>query len=136
MDKEFKIPIFRVKISTLQSKFSHFVFIVSSLSFLTMRIFYINYYLIMAMFACLIICSFQLVFLAGTVFFSHNKSAGTVFRLIFSANINKQASKSLNLVIYDNTSIISYINMNISFTVVRFPLNFQMHNIQAESLIP
>jgi len=35
--------------------------------------------------ASLIIRLFQLVFSAGTVFFSHNKSAGTVFRLIFSA---------------------------------------------------
>ena len=39
----------------------------------------------MAMFASLIIRLFQLVFLAGIVFFSHNKSAGTVFRFVFSA---------------------------------------------------
>jgi len=37
------------------------------------------------MFASLIIHTFQLIFSAGTMFFSHNKSAGTVFRLIFSA---------------------------------------------------
>ena len=37
------------------------------------------------MFVSLIICLFQLVFLAETVFFSHNKSAGTVFLLVFSA---------------------------------------------------
>ena len=31
-------------------------------------------------------CTFQIVFFsAGTVFFSHNKSAGTMFRLVFSA---------------------------------------------------
>ena len=39
----------------------------------------------MALFASLIIRTFQLVFLAGTVFSSHNKSSGTIFRLIFSA---------------------------------------------------
>ena len=37
------------------------------------------------MFASLIICTFQLVFSARTVFFSHNKSTEIVFRLIFSA---------------------------------------------------
>ena len=41
--------------------------------------------LAIALFASLIIRLFQLVFLAGTVFFSHNKLAGTVFRLVFSA---------------------------------------------------
>ena len=40
---------------------------------------------VLAMFACLIIRTFQLVFSAGTVFFSHNKSIETVFRLVFSA---------------------------------------------------
>ena len=39
----------------------------------------------MALFACLIIRIFQLIFLAGTVFFSPNKSAGIIFRFIFSA---------------------------------------------------
>jgi len=38
-----------------------------------------------ALFASLIIRLFQLVFLTGTVFFSYNKSAGRMFRLIFSA---------------------------------------------------
>ena len=37
------------------------------------------------MFVCFIIHTFELVFSAGTVFFSHTKSAGTVFRLVFSA---------------------------------------------------
>ena len=37
------------------------------------------------LFASLIIRLFQLVFSVGTVFFSHNKSAGTMFRLVFSA---------------------------------------------------
>ena len=40
---------------------------------------------IFALFASLIIRLFQLVFSVGTVFFSHNKSAETVFWLIFSA---------------------------------------------------
>jgi hypothetical protein len=39
----------------------------------------------MTMFACLIIRTFQLVFLAGTVFFSHNKSANSTFSRGFSA---------------------------------------------------
>jgi len=38
----------------------------------------------MALFASLIIHTFQF-FLTETVFFSHNKSAGTLFRLVFSA---------------------------------------------------
>ena len=38
-----------------------------------------------ALFVSLIIRTFQPVFSAGTVFFSHNKSAGTVFRHVFSA---------------------------------------------------
>ena len=38
-----------------------------------------------ALFACLIIRIFQLVFSAGTVFFSHNKSAETMFRFVLSA---------------------------------------------------
>ena len=47
------------------------------------------------MFACLIIRTFWLFFLAGTVFFSHNKSAGTVFQIIFSfrnrdSNVNQK----------------------------------------------
>ena len=37
------------------------------------------------LFACVIIRSFQLVFSVGTMFFSHNKLAGTVFRLVFLA---------------------------------------------------
>jgi hypothetical protein len=36
------------------------------------------------MFACLIICSFQLVFLAETVFFSHSQSANSTFSHGFS----------------------------------------------------
>jgi len=36
------------------------------------------------LFAYLIIRPFQLFFLAGTVFFSHNKSTRIVFRLVFS----------------------------------------------------
>jgi hypothetical protein len=39
----------------------------------------------MALFACLIICTFQLVFSAGTVFFSHNKLANSTFSHDFSA---------------------------------------------------
>ena len=39
----------------------------------------------MALFASLIIRLFQFVFSTETVFFSHNKSAETVFRLVFSA---------------------------------------------------
>ena len=42
-------------------------------------------FLLLAMLASLIIRLFQLVFLVGKVFFSHNKSARTVFRLVFSA---------------------------------------------------
>ena len=38
-----------------------------------------------ARFASLIIRIFQLVFSVGTVFSSHNKSIGTMFRLVFSA---------------------------------------------------
>jgi len=37
------------------------------------------------MFVSFIIHTFQLVFSAGTTFFSHDKSAGTVFRFVFSA---------------------------------------------------
>ena len=40
---------------------------------------------IMVILASLIIRLFQLVLSVGTVFFSHSKSAGTVFRLVFSA---------------------------------------------------
>ena len=36
------------------------------------------------MFACLIICTFQLVFSVGTMFFSHSKLARIVFWFIFS----------------------------------------------------
>ena len=43
----------------------------------------------------LIIRLFQLVFSAGTVFFSHNKSAGTVFQLVFSAKWTGPYSGSL-----------------------------------------
>ena len=38
----------------------------------------------MVLSASLIIHLFQLVFSAGTVFFFHNKSVGTVFRFVFS----------------------------------------------------
>jgi hypothetical protein len=38
-----------------------------------------------ALFACLIICTFQLIFSARTVFFSHNKSANSTFSHDFSA---------------------------------------------------
>ena len=41
----------------------------------------------LALFVSLIIRTFQFVFSAGTLFFSHNKSAGTLFRLVFSAKI-------------------------------------------------
>jgi len=41
--------------------------------------------MLLVMFACLIIRTFQLIFSAGTVFSSHNKSTITVFRLVFSA---------------------------------------------------
>jgi hypothetical protein len=34
------------------------------------------------MFSRLIICTFQFVFLAETLFFSHKKSAGTMFQLV------------------------------------------------------
>jgi len=47
-----------------------------------------------ALFAYLIIRLFQFVFLAGTVFFSHNKSVGTAFRLIFSAKRTEPKKKS------------------------------------------
>ena len=46
------------------------------------------------MFASLIIRLFQLVFSDGTVFFSHNKSAGTVFRLIFLVKRTEPTSVS------------------------------------------
>jgi len=36
-------------------------------------------------FASLVIHTFQLVFSAGTMFFSHNESAGIMFRFVFSA---------------------------------------------------
>ena len=45
--------------------------------------------------ACLVIHTFQLVFSAETVFFSHNKSIGTMFRLVFSA---KQIGPSHSLI--------------------------------------
>jgi hypothetical protein len=35
------------------------------------------------MFSRIIICTFQFVFLAETLFFSHKKSAGTMFQLVF-----------------------------------------------------
>jgi len=54
------------------------------------------------MFASLIIRLFQLVFSAGIVFFSHNKSAGTVFRLVFSAK-RKQISKC-NMSVFGSTT--------------------------------
>ena len=49
------------------------------------------------MFASLIIRLFQLVFSAGTVFFSHNKSVGTVFRLVFSAKRTRLISHLYDL---------------------------------------
>ena len=48
----------------------------------------------MALFASLIIRLFQLVFSARTVFFSHNKSAGTMFRLVFSAGTDQLVAAS------------------------------------------
>ena len=45
-----------------------------------------GWHFVKALFASLIIRLFQLAFSAGTVFFSRNKSAGTMFRLVFSAN--------------------------------------------------
>jgi len=44
-----------------------------------------NFIVLKALFASLIIRTFQLLFSAGTEFFSHNKSARTVFWLVFSA---------------------------------------------------
>ena len=38
-----------------------------------------------ALFACLIIRTFRLIFSARTVFFSHNKSVEAVFQFVFSA---------------------------------------------------
>ena len=46
----------------------------------------------MALFASLIIRLFQLVLLVGTMIFSHNKSAGIIFRLVFSAILYNLAS--------------------------------------------
>ena len=43
---------------------------------------------VVALFTCLIICTFQLVFSAGTVFFSYDKSAETMFRLVFFSEAN------------------------------------------------
>ena len=48
-----------------------------------------------ALFACFIIRTFQLVFSAGTVFSSHSKSAGTVFRLVLSAKRTESINKLL-----------------------------------------
>ena len=50
----------------------------------------------LALFDSLIIYTFQLVFSAGTMFFSHNKSAGTMFRLIFSVKWTGQEIASAN----------------------------------------
>ena len=52
---------------------------------------------ILAMSASLLIRLFQLVFLAGTIFFSHNKSARTVFRLVFSAKRTGPLSIKTNM---------------------------------------
>ena len=52
---------------------------------------------ILALFVSLLIRLFQLVFLAGTVFFSHNKSAGTMFRLVFSAKRTGPLSIKTNM---------------------------------------
>ena len=52
-----------------------------------------------ALFASLIIRIFQLVFSAGIVFFSHSKSAGTVFRLVFSAKRTRaRADKAIIII--------------------------------------
>jgi hypothetical protein len=40
---------------------------------------------VVALFVCLVICTFYLVFLAGTIFFSHNKSAHSTFSHDFLA---------------------------------------------------
>ena len=63
------------------------------------------------MFAYFIIRTFQLVFSAGTIFFSHNKSAGTVFRLVFSAkrtgpkNLSKQKLNEVRLIGSHDTAL-------------------------------
>ena len=44
--------------------------------------------IILVLIASLIIRTFQLIFSAGTVFFSHDKSARTLFRLIFFSEAN------------------------------------------------
>jgi len=49
----------------------------------------------MAPFASLVIRTFQLIFSAGTIFFSHNKSTRIVFRLIFSAKRTGPISRLL-----------------------------------------
>ena len=54
------------------------------------------------MFASLIIRTFQLLFSARTVFFSHNKSIGTVFQLVFSA---KRTEPLLVLYVYSLCSL-------------------------------
>ena len=43
----------------------------------------------MALFACLIIHTFQLVFSVGTIFFSHNNSARTVFFQLIQPSFSK-----------------------------------------------
>ena len=49
------------------------------------------------MFACLIIYTFQLVFSVGKTFFSHNKSAGIVFRLVFQRSEHGLKVLTLNM---------------------------------------
>jgi hypothetical protein len=50
----------------------------------------------MALFIRLIIRTFQLDFLAGTVFFSHDKSANSVFQLVFFSH-DKSANSVFQL---------------------------------------
>jgi len=58
------------------------------------------------MFVCLIIRIFQLIFLVGTMLFFHNKSAGTMFRLVFSA-------KRTELVDVDGYAFLCYYTLTV-----------------------
>jgi hypothetical protein len=65
--------------NTGRSYLSRFIYIICVLNRGRQYSMYIHY-AILVMFIRLIICLFQLVFLAETVFFSHNKSANSVFQ--------------------------------------------------------
>ena len=69
-----------------------------------------------ALFVSLIIRTFQFVFSAETVFFSHNKSPGTVFRLVFSAKwTGPMFIKQHNRVVF-NKNIAHFLYEAFSFT--------------------